>query len=98
MNQKLYHLTGPDGQEYETTERGTVYDYKSTKIYGCRDCKVPIPYLERGTYKTVFFKDEETAVKAGFRPCAKCLPKKYDKWKNGEDFLSLPFPVHELDK
>ena len=25
MAPKLYHLTGPDGQEYETTERGTVY-------------------------------------------------------------------------
>ena len=28
-----------------------------------------------------FFADEETAVAAGYRPCAKCMKEEYKKWK-----------------
>jgi methylphosphotriester-DNA--protein-cysteine methyltransferase len=40
--------------------------------------------LARGdTYRRhrVFFADEPTAVAAGFRPCARCLPEEYKVWK-----------------
>jgi methylphosphotriester-DNA--protein-cysteine methyltransferase len=29
----------------------------------------------------VFFADEQTAVAAGYRPCAACLPGVYAAWK-----------------
>jgi methylphosphotriester-DNA--protein-cysteine methyltransferase len=29
----------------------------------------------------VFFADEETAIGAGYRPCAVCLPAEYAAWK-----------------
>ncbi|MDP4128201.1 MAG: Ada metal-binding domain-containing protein, partial [Bacillota bacterium] len=29
----------------------------------------------------VFFADEETAIAAGYRPCARCMPKEYAEWK-----------------
>ena len=29
----------------------------------------------------VFFADEETAVAAGYRPCAVCMPERYAEWK-----------------
>jgi Metal binding domain of Ada len=29
----------------------------------------------------VFFADEQTAVAAGYRPCAVCLPDAYAQWK-----------------
>jgi methylphosphotriester-DNA--protein-cysteine methyltransferase len=29
----------------------------------------------------VFFADEATAVAAGYRPCARCLPERYALWK-----------------
>jgi methylphosphotriester-DNA--protein-cysteine methyltransferase len=29
----------------------------------------------------VFFADEATAIGAGYRPCAVCLPAKYATWK-----------------
>jgi methylphosphotriester-DNA--protein-cysteine methyltransferase len=29
----------------------------------------------------VFFADEHTAIAAGYRPCAVCLPQKYAAWK-----------------
>jgi methylphosphotriester-DNA--protein-cysteine methyltransferase len=29
----------------------------------------------------VFFADERTAVAAGYRPCAVCLPDQYGEWK-----------------
>jgi methylphosphotriester-DNA--protein-cysteine methyltransferase len=31
----------------------------------------------------VFFADEATAVAAGYRPCAVCLPERYAAWKAG---------------
>jgi hypothetical protein len=39
--------------------------------------------LARGQYAPhrVFFADEPTAVAAGYRPCAVCLPDRYARWK-----------------
>ena len=30
----------------------------------------------------VFFADEATAVRAGYRPCAVCMRAEYDAWKS----------------
>ena len=42
-----------------------------------------VVYFEKGQYVKyrVFFADEETAIAAGYRPCAKCMPDEYKKWK-----------------
>jgi methylphosphotriester-DNA--protein-cysteine methyltransferase len=39
--------------------------------------------IARGGYvkQRVFFLDEATAVSAGFRPCAVCMPERYARWK-----------------
>jgi methylphosphotriester-DNA--protein-cysteine methyltransferase len=29
----------------------------------------------------VFFADEATAIAAGYRPCARCMPEAYRLWK-----------------
>ena len=29
----------------------------------------------------VFFKDEETAIAAGYRPCGVCMKAEYKRWK-----------------
>jgi methylphosphotriester-DNA--protein-cysteine methyltransferase len=36
-----------------------------------------------GSYEKcrVFFKDEETAIAAGYRPCGTCMKEKYKIWK-----------------
>jgi len=40
-------------------------------------------WIARGHYVAhrVFFADEPTAVAAGYRPCARCLPDAYREWK-----------------
>jgi len=39
--------------------------------------------VARGGYvkHRVFFADEATALAAGYRPCAVCLPERYAQWK-----------------
>jgi methylphosphotriester-DNA--protein-cysteine methyltransferase len=57
--------------------------YSRRKIYGRLDCISAERAILGGGYVKyrVFFKDEETAVKAGYRPCAKCMPIEYAEWK-----------------
>jgi methylphosphotriester-DNA--protein-cysteine methyltransferase len=50
----------------------------------CRlDCPSALRAIARGGYvgDRVFFADEATAVAAGYRPCAVCLPGRYAAWK-----------------
>ena len=48
--------------------------------------------IERGGYVAhrVFFADEATAVAAGYRPCARCLPDAYRAWKAARPTASNP--------
>ncbi|WP_460826943.1 Ada metal-binding domain-containing protein [Nostocoides australiense] len=48
------------------------------------DCPSELRAIARGGYVThrVFFADEATAVAAGYRPCARCLPTAYRAWKD----------------
>ncbi|SFU36122.1 Metal binding domain of Ada [Clostridium sp. DSM 8431] len=86
MEEKLYKLMGEDGKEYLSKEKGTMGGHKKLKIYGRLDCWSANNAIKKGQYVKyrVFFKDEETAIKAGYRPCAKCMPKEYKKWKQLE--------------
>ncbi len=83
MEEKKYRLIGSDGKPYESIEPGTLGGHKRQKIYGRLDCLSALGYIAKGQYikYRVFFKDEETAIAAGYRPCAICMPEKYKEWQ-----------------
>lgn len=80
---KTYTLIGADGKPYQSQTKGTFGGHRGRKIYGSLDCKSAARWIARGFYvkQRVFFADEQTAIAAGFRPCAKCLSEKYKNWK-----------------
>jgi hypothetical protein len=82
---KTYRLIGPDGREVASATPGTLGGHRRNKIYGRLDCAGARRWIARGHYvrHRVFFADEETAIAAGFRPCATCLPDRYAVWKDG---------------
>ena len=90
MNQqsdKTYNLIGADGKVYESATKGTLGGHRKSKIYGALDCQGAARWIARGHYvgQRVFFADEATAIAAGYRPCANCLPEKYREWKAGNN-------------
>jgi Metal binding domain of Ada len=83
MKTKIFNLVGPDGNPYESTEPGLIGGYMPRKIYGQLNCPNALRWVARGHYEKgrVFFKNEETAKSAGFRPCSICMPDQYREWK-----------------
>ena len=81
--EKQYKLLGADGKFYMSAEKGTLGGNSSLKIYGRLDCPSTNRFVQLGTYQKVrvFFKDEATAVAAGYRPCGRCMREKYKAWK-----------------
>ena len=84
---KLYRLINAEGKEYESETPGTLGGHKKLKIYGRLDCPSAARYIAKGQYvqHRVFFADEETAIAAGYRPCAVCMPEAYKIWKETKD-------------
>ncbi|WKG04123.1 Ada metal-binding domain-containing protein [Mycolicibacterium sp. HK-90] len=82
---KRYALVGADGRPYRSSTPGTVGGHRRSKIYGRLDCPSALRAIATGGYVShrVFFADERTAVSAGYRPCAVCLPEAYRRWKAG---------------
>ena len=80
---KDYTLMGEDNKTYQSKIPGTLGGNKRLKIYGRLDCPSALRHISNGYYikNRVFFKDEETAIKAGYRPCGICMKKEYKKWK-----------------
>lgn len=80
---KRYSLIGPDGRSYTSAAPGTLGGHRRNKLYGRLDCPAARRALAAGGYvrNRVFFADERTAIAAGFRPCAVCLPQAYQVWK-----------------
>nr|WP_157687178.1 Ada metal-binding domain-containing protein [Burkholderia lata] len=80
---KTFTLTGGDGKPFASPVRGTFGGHRGGKLYGRLDCRAALRAIERGGYTKyrVFFLDEATAIAAGYRPCAVCLPKEYAAWK-----------------
>jgi hypothetical protein len=80
---KVYRLIGPDGLELDSEVPGTLGGHRRSRIYGRLDCPSALRWIARGHYARhrVFFADEETAVAAGYRPCANCLPDRYAAWR-----------------
>ena len=80
---KTYRLIGADGIAYESTTPGTLGGHRRSKIYGQLDCPGALRWIAKGHYvrQRVFFADEQTAIAAGYRPCAVCLRERYRAWK-----------------
>lgn len=87
MTAKLYHLLGADGRMEPSAEPGILGGHRLARVYGRLDCAAARRAIARGgpyPGHRVFFADEATAVAAGFRPCARCLPEAYRAWKTAE--------------
>jgi hypothetical protein len=91
---RRYRLIGPDGREVPSETPGTLGGHRRTKVYGRLDCPSALRWIARGHYvrHRVFFADEATAIAAGYRPCAVCLPEEYRAWKatSGRDVVQGP--------
>ena len=80
-----FTLVGADGRPHRSTRPGTLGGHRRGRIYGRLDCPSARRAIARGGYVAdrVFFADEATAVAAGFRPCAVCMPERHARWKAG---------------
>lgn len=80
-----WQLVGADGQCHPSAVAGTLGGHRRGRRYGRLDCPAALRALRRGGYVAdrVFFLDESTAVAAGYRPCASCLPDAYRRWRAG---------------
>ena len=79
----MYRLIGADGRECLSETPGTLGGHRGNRIYGRLDCAGAARWIAKGHYvkQRVFFADEATAVAAGYRPCARCLPERYAEWR-----------------
>lgn len=80
---RTYTLLGADGRPYASAVPGAFGGHRRGRLYGRLDCPAALAAIARGGYlrQRVFFADEATAVTAGYRPCARCLPARYAAWK-----------------
>jgi len=78
-----YTLIGADGRPFRSATPGALAGTRRGRLYGRLDCPSALRALARGGYARhrVFFADEATAVAAGYRPWAVCLPERYRAWK-----------------
>jgi hypothetical protein len=80
---RTYRLTGKGGEPYESPRPGALGGHRRGRLYGRLDCPAALRAIARGGYveHRVFFADEATALAAGYRPCAVCLPERYAAWE-----------------
>ena len=83
LKQNKYFLTDSANHQFLSSVPGVYGGHKKLKIYGRLDCPSALRYIQQGDYvrNRVFFADQQTAVAAGYRPCARCMPKEYKAWK-----------------
>jgi methylphosphotriester-DNA--protein-cysteine methyltransferase len=76
-------LIGADGAPFASDAPGTLGGHRKSKIYGRLDCRTALRAIARGGYvkQRVFFADEASAISAGYRPCAVCMPERHARWK-----------------
>lgn len=80
---RTYRLIDANGHEVVSTTPGTLGGHRRSKVYGTLACTGALRWIAKGHYvrHRVFFADEQTAIAAGYRPCARCLPDRYALWK-----------------
>jgi methylphosphotriester-DNA--protein-cysteine methyltransferase len=85
MTPPSYTLVGGRGLPYTSLLPGSLGGHRRSRIYGRLDCPAALRAIAKGGYvkDRVFFADAATAVQAGYRPCAACLPAQYRAWKSG---------------
>ncbi len=78
-----FRLLDGGGKPYWSEVPGTLGGHRRGRLYGRLDCPSALRALARGGYadQRVFFADRATARRAGYRPCAVCLPGEYARWK-----------------
>jgi hypothetical protein len=78
-----YVLLGADRHPYRSPTPGRFGGHRRNRIYGRLDCRTALRAISNGGYiaHRVFFADEPTAIAAGYRPCAVCMPDAYQAWK-----------------
>jgi methylphosphotriester-DNA--protein-cysteine methyltransferase len=83
MSEKLFKLLDSNRNEILSPVKGAVGGHRKLKIYGRLDCPSALRYIQNGHYveHRVFFRDEATAVAAGYRPCGNCMPEAHAAWK-----------------
>jgi methylphosphotriester-DNA--protein-cysteine methyltransferase len=76
-------LIDAGGRPYASARPGTLGGHRRTLIYGRLDCPAALRAIARRGYARdrVFFADEPTAIAAGYRPCAVCMPEEYATWR-----------------
>jgi hypothetical protein len=81
---KDYMLLGADRRPYGSSTPGRCGGHRRARIYGRLDCPSAFRAISKGGYVAyrVFFADNATAVAAGYRPCAVCLPDAYRAWRS----------------
>jgi Metal binding domain of Ada len=92
----MYRLLDASGREIASDIPGTLGGYRKKKIYGRLDCWSAIAQLPNYAKSRVFFLDEEAAIAAGYRPCAKCMKSRYSEWKKSGVARSPEYPWHKL--
>ncbi len=89
-----YKLLQPDGTQRDSSAPGTLAGNSTLQIYGRLDCSRAIAALPLGYAKhRVFFADEESAIRAGYRPCGRCMNERYVTWKAGP-VTDVAYPWH----
>lgn len=85
----MYHLLDKTGKLYDSKTPGKFGGHKKQKIYGRLNCLSTLRWIAKGHYveNRVFFADEETAIAAGYRPCAICMLEEYKKWKQKKETM-----------
>jgi methylated-DNA-[protein]-cysteine S-methyltransferase len=78
-----FKLIDSEAQPYQSETPGTLGGHRGNRVYGSLDCEGAKRWIEKGHYvsQRVFFADENTAIAAGYRPCANCMPESYARWK-----------------
>jgi methylated-DNA-[protein]-cysteine S-methyltransferase len=89
-----FTLIDSSGVPYESEQPGTLGGHRGNRVYGRLDCGGAQRWIERGHYvaQRVFFADEATAIAAGYRPCANCMPREYAAWKQSR--ADRVFSIH----
>ena len=86
-NEHFYRLLDAARRPILSTTPGLLGGNRQSRIYGRLDCPAALRALHSGGYVAVrvFFADEATAIAAGYRPCAVCMPDAYRRWKTKSD-------------
>ena len=81
--ERTYTLLGADRVPYASELPGMLGGHRRSRVYGRLDCPGAVRWIAKGHYvrHRVFFADEPAAIAAGYRPCARCLPEAYARWR-----------------